>query len=521
MALNRRWVTVGGIAALLVIAILCVPIALGPRIKQRLLDAVGERFESQVSIESISIAMLPRPRVIGRGMVLRHKGRTDVPPLITIASFSAEASLIGFLRSPMHIARVELEGLEINVPPGGMHLPGDDDKKDDGKKDDTKTGSDGPKQSKVVVASLTSEHAVLRIIRRKPGKSPRIFEIHHLAMQDVGADHPWPFKADLTNPTPPGNIQTQGTFGPWNADDPSRTPLAADYRFDNADLGVFDGIKGILSSTGAFSGVLERIDVNGKTSVPAFALSDVGNPVPLEATFHSIVDGTNGNTLLEPVDALLGRSKIHTSGGVVEREGEDGRTVTLDIVMAEAFLEDILRLAVKGPQPPMTGALTLNAKFVLPPGHRDVMDKLRLDGQFAVATARFTKSTVQEKINTFSTKARGVNDDTPDPVVSDFKGRFVMRDGVIHFSEVTFAMPGTRVNVAGTYVMKSNAIDFRGTVRLDAKLSSLTTGVKSYLLRMVDGLFRHEDITVIPITIDGTAEQPAVKLDFGKVVKGG
>ena len=37
---------------------------------------------------------------------------------------------------------------------------------------------------------------------------------------------------------------------------------------------------------------------------------------------------------------------------------------------------------------------------------------------------------------------------------------------------------------------------------------------------MVDGLFRHEDITVIPITIGGTAGQPAVKLDFGKVVKG-
>jgi hypothetical protein len=82
-------------------------------------------------------------------------------------------------------------------------------------------------------------------------------------------------------------------------------------------------------------------------------------------------------------------------------------------------------------------------------------------------------------------------------------------------------MPGARVNVNGRFVMKSEALDFRGTVRLDAKLSQLTTGVKSFFLRVVDGLFRHDDITVVPITIGGTADTPKVGLDFGKAIKGG
>ena len=68
--------------------------------------------------------------------------------------------------------------------------------------------------------------------------------------------------------------------------------------------------------------------------------------------------------------------------------------------------------------------------------------------------------------------------------------------------------------------MESEALDFRGIVRLDAKLSQLTTGVKSFFLRVVDGLFRHEDITVVPITIGGTADKPQVGLDLGKAVKG-
>jgi hypothetical protein len=37
----------------------------------------------------------------------------------------------------------------------------------------------------------------------------------------------------------------------------------------------------------------------------------------------------------------------------------------------------------------------------------------------------------------------------------------------------------------------------------------------------VDGLFRRDDMTVVPITIGGTANKPKVGLDLGKAIKGG
>lgn len=58
---------------------------------------------------------------------------------------------------------------------------------------------------------------------------------------------------------------------------PSHTPLEAQYEFRDADLGEFDGIRGTLDSTGIFAGVLDRVEVNGRTSVPDFALADVGH----------------------------------------------------------------------------------------------------------------------------------------------------------------------------------------------------------------------------------------------------
>ena len=99
--------------------------------------------------------------------------------------------------------------------------------------------------------------------------------------------------------------------------------------------------------------------------MPAFALADVGNGMPLGTRFRSIVDGTNGDTLLQPVEAGLaledprGRRRV-------EREGEEGRTVELDVVVDARRLEDILRLAVKGPQPPMTGVMKLRTKSCHP-----------------------------------------------------------------------------------------------------------------------------------------------------------
>src|SRR6188508_1964412 len=119
MGLSRRNRTAIAGVAVILLFLMSLPIAIEPRIKQRLVSALGERFDSEVQLESLTVSLLPRPRLSGRGLVLRHKHRTDVPPLVTIASFSGEAGLIGLLSNPLRVSSIRLEGLEINVPPGG------------------------------------------------------------------------------------------------------------------------------------------------------------------------------------------------------------------------------------------------------------------------------------------------------------------------------------------------------------------------------------------------------------------
>ena len=512
-----RWL----IAAVAILAGLffSLPFTLPGSLRTRLSAALGQRFGGSVEIETLRVSVLPRLRIAGEGVRIRRGERAGVPPLISIRAFSGEAGLLGLLGSTLNIREVRLSGLEVNVPPGGVDINGDKPDTSSAPGDSTvpapKPDHESPaSKSPIIVDHLVSEGAVLRILRGDPGKKPREFAISRLTMEDTGADTPWAFIASLTNPTPPGRIETHGTFGPWRADSPSQTPLAAEYTFSGADLGVFKGIAGILESSGKFAGVLERIEVNGKADVPDFALDSAGHPMPLATTFHSIVDGTNGNTWLQPVVATFRQTTVNAKGGVIEGENKDGRTVTLDVVMERARLEDVLFLAVKSAQPPMSGALKLRAKLEIPPGHVDALQKLVLKGSFTIDDARFAGEGIQTKVNEMSQKAKGDDTAQAREALSDFSGQFAMSGGVIRFSAIKFAMPGARVSMAGSYAAATQALDFKGTVRIDAKLSELTTGMKAMFLKVIEPVFRRGGATVIPITIGGTVKDPKVGLDM-------
>jgi hypothetical protein len=73
----------------------------------------------------------------------------------------------------------------------------------------------------------------------------------------------------------------------------------------------------------------------------------------------------------------------------------------------------------------------------------------------------------------------------------------------------------------GTYGLKNENIDFRGELRLDAKLSETTSGLKSFLLKLVDPLFKTKDAgAVIPIRLSGTPDKPSFGVEVGRVLSG-
>ena len=380
----------------------------------------------------------------------------------------------------------------------------------------------GPKSGKIKIAvdRLVCDDTKLVINTLKPGKLPLEFDIENLKMTSIGPDGPMHFDADLTNPKPVGNVLSSGSFGPWNADSPRDTPVSGTYSFNNADLGTIKGIGGILSSKGKYDGILDHIVVDGATDTPDFRITISGRPVPLHTDFHAIVDGTSGDTYLQPVKARLLDTWMTASGSVVRVKDPKGHQVLLDVVIQKGKIDDLLKLAVKTDPPIMTGAVQLKTKLDLPPGEPDVANRLKLSGHFRVSVAHFTNEKIQAKVDQVSMRSQGkpklAQDDIPDNVQSDMMGTFRLNDGTISFSELQFQVPGTRVDLTGEYSLDGNKFDFHGKARLDAKLSHMVTGWKSILLKPVDPFFSKNGAgTEVPVKITGTKSEPHFGADFG------
>jgi hypothetical protein len=533
---RRRWLAIAILFVTLAAILASQFTRLTPHVRDLAVKALNERFDSETEIAELQVSIFPRPEVRGTGLVVRYKGRRDVAPLVTIKSFAASASITGLMFKTLHLNTVDLEGLEIRVPPGGLHraaLSTSTDRPDPRQPPISKHAKaanyDRPRhppaanRSPIVIDTIRSRAARLQIDTDDPGKMPRLFDIHDLLMTDFGFDRAATFEASLSNPKPKGDIHVAGTFGPWNTSDPRMTPLGADYRFDNANLDTIKGIGGILSSAGRFHGVLERIRVEGTTDTPDFQVDIAAQPVHLQTRFAAIVDATNGNTWLEPVEVtLLSSSHILARGEVVRSEDVKGRKVYLQVTIDDARIEDVLRLAIKGKAMPLTGQMKLQTTFLLPAGDDDVLERLQLDGTFAIEQARFTSFNVQQRIDTLSRRGRGDTGDRGPSVVSKLGGRFVLKDGRLRLTHLTFAVPGSAVQLAGSFDLKSERLDFTGHLLLDASLSETVTGFKSILARVAQPFFRRPGGgSRLPIRVSGTPANPAFGLDVRRALTPG
>lgn len=487
-----------------------------PEIRKQAIAYLSRRFRSEVEIGTLNINM-PRfeaftlwrtggrgllVEVIGNDTTMRHLGRRDIPPLFTMKEFRFRVDLGNLFDPEKKVSLVHLKGLVMHIPPKGDRP--------------NMSGGDVPasdplpiKAADVLLENVLIEDSRLVILPKRADRKALEFELHNIELTSVKMTASMDYKATLTNPRPPGKIESKGKFGPWDADSPSDTPLEGDYRFSNADLGVFSAIAGTLQSTGTFRGSLGAVDAKGVCTVPDFRLKAAGRPMNLRAEFAALVDGSNGNTELRPVRAQLASTRFTTSGAVVKHDGDAKRTIELDVQMPDGEMKDLLMLATKS-DPLMQGRIKMNAKIKIPPFSSRVKEKLLLDGKFEIAQGQFLMEAVQDKVDTLSRRGQGQpKNEAIDDVFSQMAGEFHLDNQVIDFTSLSFQAPGARVDLTGNLDLSEAKLDFAGSLKLDAKVSQTMTGWKRWMLKPIDPLFAKQGAgTFLKIKIQGTSKEP-------------
>ena len=104
---------------------------------------------------------------------------------------------------------------------------------------------------------------------------------------------------------------------------------------------------------------------------------------------------------------------------------------------------------------------------------------------------------------------------------SDMRGSFKLHDGTMSFNPFGFGVPGADDEIAGSYGLRSQQLDFTGNLLMDATISKAAGGIKGFFLKPFDPLFRDKNTkgAKLPITIKGPREKPKFGLDWGKVLK--
>src|SRR5581483_8978238 len=107
---------------------------------------------------------------------------------------------------------------------------------------------------------------------------------------------------------PRGEVVANGRLGPWNRNDRAETPISGSYSFRDADVATISGIGGLLSSDGEFHGSIRQLEVQGSTDTPEFEIVRTGHRFPLSTQFAAVVNATNGEVVLNHVDAHVMRT---------------------------------------------------------------------------------------------------------------------------------------------------------------------------------------------------------------------
>ena len=262
----------------------------------------------------------------------------------------------------------------------------------------------------------------------------------------------------------------------------------------------------MLSSTGKYSGVLERIEVQGETETPDFSIDTSGQPVSLQDELSRGGGRHQRRHLSRSRSTLASAKRSSSQGGGGSSRGcqrPARRSRCRDRGGAHRG-----RPAAGGERPgpdhDRADAVWRRRSFCLP----------------ATATSSTNWSCRARSISTQRTfrqdghsaahqraqsaRARAIGRRGTSSVVSKLSGRFTLRRGTAQFHEFIVRRSRRGRSACRDVRPQTRVLDFAGDLLLDASLSQTTTGMEIRAARLAQPFFRRRGGgSKLPIKVTG------------------
>jgi hypothetical protein len=504
----RWWMKASLAVAALAIIYVAVIAENWPFTQQAVIDALQDRSLRTVTIGHFSRTYFP-PGCTAEDIRFWHRKHKEKQPLITVAKLVLVTSYQRVFTLQKKLSLVRVTDMHVTVPP-------------------TQPGQPNPvmpltysKSAPAIrIDRIVADGAVLDFLS-KTGKKPYRLIVEKLRLDGVGNNVPMSYRTLISNEMPPGKIRSTGVFGNWNPKDPGSTPLRGTYTFQDANLAAFDGISGMLSSSGKFKGALREINVQGTANVPNFKVYDTSHERQLAVAYHATVDGTKGDTKLDEVTANFDHTTAGFKGSIANNYEANGKTVSMDTWTNSGRVEDILRLFISDRTAPMSGSFTFAGHVDFSPGPQPFLRRLKMSGDFGIAGGKFAKRETERDLTRLSDSsgkaAESAVGQQEANVLSDLKGHGSAVNGTATVSNLSFTIPAAKAWIHGTYGLIDYKIDLHGTLLTKGNPSDATTGFRSLMVKVITPFFRRKHTAkIVPFKITGSYSNINMSLDLGR-----
>ena len=448
---------------------------------------------ADVAIDRLRTTYFP-PGFDAENIRLNQRG-TGVA-ILSIRRVRIRATYTGIIRKK--VSEIDVEGFQLAAGQGHSF------------------GSRSSSGSSFNVAKLVAEDGSLEIFSSDGGHQPFHVSIRSLVLTGIGSSQ-LTFRVAARSARPPADFQADGRLGQFRSNTVKSTPISGRYTVSNADLSVFGGVSGLLSSSGKIGGTLARIEWEGTALVPNFEVAGTGHKGPLQSDYTIFVDTNDAKTELQKIRASFRRSTVLAHGQVSQAASAHGKTLGLALRMEQGRVDDLLWLVSGQPRPGMTGDIRFDASVELPPAPPEFLRRLILRGNVEITRALFTNPKMQLPLNYLSESANGMNKREQRADTQEIPGviRGAVNDShaIARLTNVHYSAPGVNASLDGEFNLVDKGINFKGVLATEGKLGDGTTGLKSLLLKIARpflAIHRQGKITTVLFTIRGSSQHPVL-----------
>jgi len=342
-----------------------------------------------------------------------------------------------------------------------------------------------------------------------------VYQNVNLTARDISATTAMPYKLTAGLPAN-GKLELEGTAGPLNQTDSTKTPFDAKITLKHVDVaatGFVDpssGVGGVIDFDGQAKSDGHHMHSEGKARAEGLKMVKGGQParqpVALDYKSDYALDSESGS-----INANLHNgNSVTNASGTLSAKGED-TIANLKVQGRNMAVNDVTGLLPALGVVLPSGASLQGGAINLDLNAQGPLDRLVIDGPVKITETRLQGYNLASKLGALAAFTGGKAGST-DTLIQTFSSALRMSPEGLRADNIVLDVPSLGMLTGNGVIANDNSLDFKMLLKLQGGANSM--------LGSLTGISSGTQSKGLPFVITGTSSNPVFRPALGEGIKG-